>query len=367
MFETVATEIPRILACNGSRLLGGSMPPSNSDPIARDEGIAAHWLIQSVFRGADAADLIGKKAPNGITITDAIARSTADFLTHVAQNRQTSLCQGVEQDFELTGFNWRIVSRPDHYAFNGATLWIDDFKHGFRVVEAAGNWVLLVYAISVARSIAQQIGVMPHHIVLSIHQPRVPHPLGTVRSIRLTGNELQQYAEYLDSRLTALDSMLHTGPHCHRCANATICPALRTAGFNAVDVSQTAHAESITDDAISKELDILDNAEKLLKARKKQLEDLAIHRLKQGAIIENYSMDRNYSNADWIEGFSSELISALVGVDITKPARITPTQAITAGGNKTIINQFSARKETGLKLTRVTADAKAKRMFGKGL
>lgn len=364
MFETVATELPRILACNGSILLGGQKPPSNDDPTARDEGIAAHWLIEQAYNGRTVE--IGTKAPNGITITHAIAASVVDFTQHILSRkfRQNSR-HGFEYDCILSSSDeWRISCRPDFWSFTESILEIDDFKHGFRIVEPQDNWTMIAYALALENELTAA-GIYVSNIVLRIHQPRVPHPAGTVREWRLTADELRNFYEYLDHTLRNLSNTLNTGPQCDKCPNVTICPAVRTASFNAVDVSLTAHSENMQDDTIGKELEILTDAEKRIKARKKQLEDLAIYRMKQGAIIPNYALERSFGNNVFKDDFAPEFLSAMLGVDVTKKDVITPAQAVKAGASEQLVKTFSTRKETGLKLTRANANDRATRMFGR--
>lgn len=364
MFETVATELPRILACNGSILLGGQKPPSNDDPTARDEGNAAHWLIEQCFRNhIEPSEFIGKKAPNGVTITNAIAANIIEYLNHIRSRHNHSF--GFEDDcYVFNGDVWRISCRPDFWSFDGTTLEIDDFKHGFRIVEPDNNWTMIAYALAL-RDAFTRIGIRVVYAVLRIHQPRVPHPAGTVREWRLTADELQNRYQYLDHSLRNLSNTLKTGPQCDKCPNVTICPAVRTASFNAVDVSLTAHSENMQDDTIGQELEILEAAEKRIKARKKQLEDLAIYRMKQGAIIPNYALERSFGNNVFKDDFAPEFLSAMLGIDVTKRDVITPAQAVKAGASETLVKSFSTRKETGLKLTRANANDRATRMFGR--
>jgi len=354
MLVTVATEIPRLLACNGSRLLGGHKPPSNDDPTARNEGIAAHWAIGEHLDGRDPT---GTKAPNGVIITQSIAATIADFVAHVIDKPRAQA--DFEQELQWHSENFIVNCRPDFWGFDDYTLEIDDFKHGFRVVEPERNFTLLTYAAAVVR----ELSVRPAFVVMRIHQPRVPHPVGTVREWRLTWDEFVSWQNWLSHSLSNLSDTLNSGAHCYGCANVTTCPAMRTTAFNALDVSLTAHSENMPDDVIGPEIDLLTEAEKRIKTRKKQLEDLAAYRLRQGAIIKNYALERAQSNRAWIEGFTPDFLSSILGVDCKVKESITPKQAENAGADKAIVGKFTVRKETGLKLTRVNADEIGKRLF----
>jgi hypothetical protein len=64
-----ATGLPRLMECNGSRLMPPSFPTVD-DPTARDEGTAAHYMAQQIFSGAfTIEELMDRKAPNGFYMT----------------------------------------------------------------------------------------------------------------------------------------------------------------------------------------------------------------------------------------------------------------------------------------------------------
>lgn len=354
--EINATALPRFMACNGSQMLGGQLPPSTDDPTARNEGIAAHWVITEAYnRACDPAEFLNQRAPNGVKITQSILKSVAEFSRYISE------CGAPLQGFEVDCSFANVPARCDFYSWDGMTLTVADFKHGFRIVEPVGNWTLIAYAIG----LSIMSGSWPKRVVLEIHQPRVAHPDGPVRRWEITGDYLKSLHDHLVARLAQPDNQVRTGDHCARCPSQTICPAMRSASYNAVDVSMTAHAENITDDLIAQELTVVQDAAKRLKARQKQLEDLAAYRLKNGAIIEGYGLERSYSNMTWKEGLEPDFLSTMLGVECARISAITPTQAVSAGANETVVKQLSDRIETGLKLSRISAQKAAEKMFGK--
>ena len=87
MLEIDASQLARFMACNGSRLLGGHLPPSDNDPTARNEGTAAHWVINESFhRRCNPDSFLNQRAPNGVIITAAILRSVSDFHAHIVNH-----------------------------------------------------------------------------------------------------------------------------------------------------------------------------------------------------------------------------------------------------------------------------------------
>lgn len=134
--------------------------------------------------------------------------------------------------------------------------------------------------------------------------------------------------------------------------------------FNAVDISTNAYSETVLDEDLAEELDILKAAQERIKERFKQLSDLAMYRLKQGRVLPNYGIEQTYSNRVWRDGLTCEFLEMVTGKKLARPPEpVTPAQAIHAGVPEHVVNQFSTRKETGLKLTRVSTEAKAKRLF----
>ena len=238
---------------------------------------------------------------------------------------------------------------------------VDEFKPGFRIVEPEKNWALIAYAIG----LCEKYQLQPGKIISRVHQPRAPHPSGTVREWEITFDELQSYRRKIEHALNYPDDSLHTGDHCAKCPSMMTCPASRAASFNAIDVSTIAHAETIGDEIVAAELQIVQDAEKRIKIRKKQLEDLATYRIKQGSVIEGFSVEQSYGNLAWNNGLQPEFISAMTGVDCTRVDAITPTQAIAKGANETVVKSLASRAETGFKLNRISANKRAEKLFGK--
>ena len=361
MIEINASELSRFIQCNGSHLLGGSLPPSSDDPTARNEGTAAHWVVNEAYhRNQTPDDFLNQKAPNGVIITNAILRSVAGYFQHI--NRAQGAFQGVEKEcgFEIPDVA-RVNARCDFYNFDGHQLDVDDFKHGFRIVEPKNNWGMIAYLIG----ICNLYDLHPSSYCVRVHQPRVAHPDGTIREWIMSPEEFENRKKYLFNRLRQPKDTITTGAHCHKCPSMMICPAFRAASYNAIDISMIAHAENIADDMIAMELAVIDDAEKRIKSRKKQLEDLAAYRIKNGSVIEGYAIETSFGNLTWNEGLQPEFLSMMTGINCVRQDSITPTQAINAGANEQVVKSLSSRVETGFKLNRISAHKRAEKLFGK--
>jgi len=114
MLSVTATELPRLMACNGSRLMGVGVAPFDTGGTTRDEGNAAHWLIEQVHGGRRAEQVIDQKAPNGVYITVEMVEHLEDYISNT---------RGAEIEVE-TSFgakNWQINSRADAINYNPGT------------------------------------------------------------------------------------------------------------------------------------------------------------------------------------------------------------------------------------------------------
>lgn len=354
MLTVIADELPRVMACNGSRLMPAAVPPTVTDPTARNEGTAAHHMATAVFYGAKLEALVNTKAPNGFIMT-------AQMADHVGEYLAALDCGEMECDTSYGTDDWRVNGRCDHRKYDpaSATLIIDDFKYGYSLVEAEGNWTLLSHAIGTAMFMP----AWPRTFVLRIHQPRPYHPAGKVREWRLSYDELITYYHRINETLSNPSDELRTGAWCRRCPALAHCPAARSANMNAIDAAEKAFCDNMPDDVLSHELDTLRTAQAILSARLDAVEELAIHRLKNGAVMPNYAIEHQYANTRWKGGLDAQLLSLATGKDLTKPGLVTPAEAKRRGVPETVVGLLTERPVTGTKLVRITADDRAKRLL----
>lgn len=141
MLTLIATNLPRFVACNGSIRID-AVPPFESNDTMRQEGNAAHWLIEQVFKQRHGLDeLVDRKAPNGYTITGEMVEHVTPFLEAIRGKGQVEIetSYGDGQLFQVNG-------RADWIGLDGKHLNIDDFKYGWSIVEPEKNWTLLSHA-----------------------------------------------------------------------------------------------------------------------------------------------------------------------------------------------------------------------------
>jgi len=357
MLTIDATNLPRVMNCNGSRLMPPSFPVQIIDNTIRDEGNAVHWAASKMFHSNDHGIVENTRAPNGVVLT-------SDMIGHVHDYLSLLDCGEMEAPADFRGENWTIGARCDHRKYNVTdnTLTIDDLKYGWRIVEVFENWTLIAYAIGTCIGMS----ITPATIILRIHQPRPYHSDGKVREWRLTYDELLTYYQRIDATLSNPSDTLNTGlDWCAKCHALATCPAAIKAGMNAIDASAMAFHDEMPDVVAAYELDTLRTASAFIEARMNAVEEMVKHRLRNGAVIGDYALQSQYANRRFKPGVDPNMMKILTGIDLTKPGLVTPAEAERRGADPKVIEAMTERPLTGVKLIRSTADKRARKQLNK--
>jgi len=356
--EINATDLHRIMGCGGFLELA---PHAIADKITDDrlEGIAAHGVFKYVLNGmvSTAEELVDRNI-NGYIVTAEMVEHIIPHIEHIQRRGLTVLSE--EKLNWATPTGGIINCRADVVSYDEMTqtLYIDDPKYGWKIVEPHHNWQMIAYA----------IGAMVTHkwpalnIVMTIHQPRPFHGSGPVREWIIDARAIQQFYQQIVDRLVTLPDTVTTGPHCYKCDRAYACPASRMAALAAVDITTGAYSEDLTALQISYELNLLDRAQEALKVRLDALKSLATS--KGG--VPGWAMKQSYGNRKWIEGADAETLSMLGGVAVEalqKLSLITPSQAEKVGVPKEVVSGWTDRPSRGFNLVRADTDKDAQKLF----
>lgn len=355
MLSLTATELPRFMACNGYKSLGG-IEPFNPSTEQTDEGNAAHWLCEQVYHGANAEDLIGQTAPNGLYITADMVEYCREYLEFITSEN----CE-VEVDTSHSGNGWEIRGRADCIKHTDNKLIVSDLKYGWRIVEPENNWTLISHAIAYC----QKNNIQPCTIAFMIFQPRPFHPQGTVRTWIIDYTELMSLYQELSEVLSNPSSTVRSGSQCYKCQCLSQCPAAQIAAMNAIDVAEIAFDSEIENDKLVWMLANLKRAQEIIKQSYDAYEDLALHRLKAGGRLKGYSMQQALGQTTWNDGITSNVVKMMSGVDVRVDKIMTPAQAKKAGVPEDLIKSMTHRPDNGFKLVAVDENKLAQKMFGK--
>lgn len=365
MLQITADELPRLMACNGSRLMENARLSITVDDSDRQEGIAAHWLIEQVFSQQRTLDeLIDRQAPNGVFITAEMVENVTPYLEHIAGKgaieHVTSFIGGGNNP-------WAVNGRADHVSDGGGIVTVTDFKYGWSIVEPENNWTLIAHAIGYCLDLVQNCSLNLERDVKTvefiIHQPRPYHPLGRVRSHSITVQQLVEYHKQLDATLSNPTDTLNTGQHCKRCPAMVSCPAFSKAQMNAIDASERAFNDDVDNNSLAFLLDNIKRAQDVLKQAYEAYSDLTTHRLREGQSIPNYSVQTELTNRQWKDFVTPDVVLMMTGKDITKKGLPTPAQAKKAGVPEEVVESLCERRSKGFKLVRIDTDKLAKKLF----
>lgn len=364
MITLTASDLPRFIACNGSRLIKPEFKPSyQSENETRDQGIAAHWLAEEIARlnRSERGDWVGKKAPNNVFISDTMFDHVTDYLQHLEKDGVPMLELDCSHGLNAV---WQVNGRCDAISYNNGVLTVTDFKYGFRIVEPHLNWTLISHAVGFMIANPQ---LRVDRVNFCIFQPRQSHPDGVYRVWSIDRLRFGELHAQLSNALREPSDELNTGSHCSFCPKILSCPASRAATINAVDVSMSSYDEHAPDDVLGFELDQTNAAIVALKARLKAYEELAINRIRHGKIIQGYHVTAGEGRRKWNDGVKPEFVKLATSVDVSKPSEmITPTQAIKAAktpAQKEAIKALSMVPSKGPKLIKGGLDPA--KMFNK--
>jgi hypothetical protein len=122
----------------------------------------------------------------------------------------------------------------------------------------------------------------------------------------------------------------------------------------------------LTDEALSKELDLMIFATQLLSARKVGLENEVMARIKMGRRLPGWTVAAGEGREVWARPIAEVVaFGQLMGIDISKVDALTPKQAIKKGIPEDLVRMYS-KINTGSDKLIQDFGYKAKEVFGNG-
>lgn len=356
MLSLTATELQRFMACNGVISMG-KIPSFNPSTEAADEGNTVHWYIEQVFNGANPEDILGKKAPSGMFVTEDMIENAQPYLNDILGKGN------VEVPTSYSSPYYEIRGRADYILFEDKTLTVADFKYGHRIISPEMNWTLISHAYAwLMENNTEDV----QKFVFKIYQPRGFTPDGPIRVWEVDREKFLTLIDVLSSTLTNPKKQVTTGvSQCYKCKSLSMCPAAQKAIMNAIDMSEAPFDSELDDNTLSWMLKNIEIAISLLKQSKDAYTDLALHRLKAGKAVKDFNIKANLGNKTWNKNISPEMIKSLTGVDITVSKMITPNQAIKKGLSEEMITNLTHRPERGFKLVKMDDNQMGVKMFGR--
>lgn len=235
-----ASSMYRWSKCPGSVSLCEKLPPQAPSSYA-EEGTKAH-NIAADFLEKDIA-LKGESEMN-----DAIATYLEYCLT--ISECITPKHIHVEHSFDMSTVYPGLYGTADYACYHAVPkiLHVVDYKHGAGIaVEIKNNSQLMYYGLGALTTLKYPC----RDVVLTVVQPRCPHPDGPIRSWTISAIDLIDFeADLVEfaKKTEEPNAPLKSGDHCRWCAAAGVCPQLHK------EAKQLAKATFAVDAPYDKEL-----------------------------------------------------------------------------------------------------------------
>lgn len=336
-------------ACPASIRMSSSFPSETNS--AAEQGTAAHELGEfCCSTGFSVYDCIGMTF-NGFIVDDEMANAVAVYVGYV---KSLQLKYGVKSLLEqrvTMMFDDRtdVFGTSDHVliAKPQRVLHVDDYKHGYGLVEVKNNTQAIGYAISTLDTFNLWNDIDTIHT--SIIQPRAQHIDGIIRHYSYTVEEMKEWkARYIESIHLTEDKSVKpfAGDHCKYCKARSTCRARMTLTLN------TAYRDSPLHEMSFEELCVvmseIEGVTSHLNAVKQQVIDGA----RKGKRIEGYKLVK--SNV-WAQVKDEKGLVAAAGdkadqlyekklVSMSKAKKVLP---------QSVVNEFYVKPEASTTVVKV--------------
>lgn len=359
--------------CPGSYALELLFPEDQESPAAR-EGTAAHFYVSEALAGRKLA--VGALAPNGHPIDAEMIRHGDGFVAYV---RRLAASGGAHASLRVetpvtmrTYIHASCEGTPDVFFLDGANrrVVIPDYKYGHSWVDPWRNPQLVCYFAGVLEGHELTWDdVASWDFTAAIYQPRnYSHGEDPLRTWTVKGPAIREIVRELAvaaQKAKSPNAPTVTGDHCTHCDARHACPAFRAVGGKVLDLAAGNHPLELTPDAIGAELDLIETAEKRLKALKDGLAAQAESLLRNGTPVRHWSLGYVQSRERWkVAAADVQALCAMYDVDARIEPKITPNQAREAGVDAAVIEAYSERPTGARKLVRATASQAAKAFGG---
>ena len=335
-------------------------PQPDTDPAR--EGTCAAWMAEMVLNGEyeTCDDMLGMSHENGWLIEKQMVIDIQGYVDCVRRHGDHVTAE------RLVRLNPMIAGTPDCWAIltKEGGLYVIDLKYGYGVVEPYQNTQVAIYAGAIYRNVKATTQIKK--IVIGIYQPRARHPDGIFRTHEYWPEQLMEFVRWIEARghdCQSIDAIATPGSHCEHC-HAVGCVAVTHTAYKAFRVLSDERYDDLSGGDLAKELDFIETAEKILKARKTQLVSEAEARLRKRQFVPFYGFQERLGNSKFKH--DADIIHAMTGVDPRVTETLcTPAELIRRGADADQVKRLSERPKIPPKLVRLPKDHYAK-LFAKG-
>lgn len=301
------------------------------DTDATRAGTASHWVFsESIIQNLDPEDFIGLADPDGTIVDESMAKGAESMVDMVRKDldRYPGGVLYVEQRVHMPDIhpdNWGTFDYA--YIVPAIKLVIlGDYKHGHLEVSPERNLQLVDYLKGLENFVGHTFDGW--RIDLKICQPYAYSPHGPVKVWQANRADIVPLWVQLSEQAHSAPHMT-VGAHCKYCPIVGRCSAARKAGYSVISyVQQPFEVDTMDGADLEAERDLLAVGKRLLEARMEDIEEQIFNRLRKGETGMGLTIRTTAGRAKWKEKESVVIVALKsVGLDVSKEAAITPTQA----------------------------------------
>lgn len=326
-----------------------------------DKSTTAHWLAaESIKLNLHPYFWLGKNPINDQIVDTEMVGHVEGYTQYIVSNiNHAEFVQVVKVKFEVN----ELAATVDfiHYNREDKKLTIVDLRYGFSIVDVFENWELISYFwLWWVKN--------PHLAVTSvdfiIYQPRPYHPDGPIRKWSVLVLDLiRDYVPKINETLRMIyrpQAKALAGLHCHYCPVMLYCKTNLETCLKIINVAMTPSVNKPTNWILSKQLDMFQYAQNILKQRVETLKTIAEVRIGKGEIIPGYGMMQSKGARVWKISYKKSIV---IGIPYEKPKHMSPRQAELSGFSKALVTANTVSKSR-MKFSKVNVEQRAKQLFG---
>ena len=326
--------------CRGYAKMAALYPeiPGFVDDTIREEGIAGHWVAHSIGQGFIVPE--GTVAPNKVEVDEKMLEGAEMYLEDL---RSVGVPVYQEMTLPAPWIHKECGGTSDAWAWcaKTRTLYLWDYKYGFRYVDIFENPQVAIYVSSILDYLVKLgwivldgIAEMEITIDMRIVQPRSfgsePIRRWVVKAAMLRGlwNMLRQAAVEVMSP----EPMLKAGPYCQDCSARHACPAALRASLASVEYSAKPLPFDMSPEAMGDALRRIKQAQEYLEAMSSGMEAQLLHAIANGHVDPNWQVGHGRRSTVVKEGFEAAIaaLCAMHKVDPYKPPKLKTAKQIEA-------------------------------------
>ena len=344
-----------VVRCFGSFNLRGLTPQVETDESR--EGTAAHLVMSHLLETGEMMEQ-GASLPDGFVVNVAMQDGAQMYADHVIASTPPTRKLHIEKRVICSIIHDQCWGTPDTWSFNDNVLDVFDYKFGHRYVDPFENWQILAYVWGILDdelhidALAEQFITVRAHVI----QPRSYHREGPIRTWTAKASALRAHLNIMQGAcFESLKPNAKTTPgrHCRDCHARHRCEALQTAAYDVASYVEGSNIPlDITAGSLGRELETLQLAQKVLKARITGLEAQAIAELFAGKPIPQFQLESTKPHRRWKEPVSVVTeMGQMFGVSLVKPTElVTPSRAKAMGIDESVILEYAEYPRGQLKL-----------------